>query len=65
MWKECWPIKKSQIQGMGATKIRMIRWMCDHAGLDRIRNAMIRDKVAVAPIEDKKREARLRWFGHI
>ncbi|XP_070007787.1 uncharacterized protein [Nicotiana sylvestris] len=32
---------------------------------DKIRNEDIRDKVGVASMEDKMREARLRWFGHI
>ena len=33
--------------------------------LDRIRNEVIRDRVKVVPIEDKIRESRLRWFGHV
>ncbi|XP_070025949.1 uncharacterized protein [Nicotiana sylvestris] len=33
--------------------------------MDKIRNEDIREKVGVAPIEDKMWEARLRWFGHI
>ncbi|PKU62150.1 ataxia telangiectasia mutated family protein [Dendrobium catenatum] len=32
---------------------------------DKIRNEHIHEKVGVAPIEDKIRERRLRWFGHI
>ena len=45
--------------------MRTIRWMCGYNRLDRIRNVVIRKKVGVAPIEDKMRETRLRWFGHI
>jgi len=33
--------------------------------LDKIRNEVIRDLVKVALIEDKMRESRLRWFGHM
>jgi len=33
--------------------------------LDRIRNVIIKEKVGVTPIEEKKRETRLRWFGHV
>ena len=33
--------------------------------LDKIRNVMIKDKVGVTLIEDKMKDVRLRWFGHI
>ena len=33
--------------------------------MDRIRNAMIRERVGFTPIEDKLKETRLRWFGHV
>ena len=33
--------------------------------LDRIRNGVIRSLVEVALIEEKMRETRLRWFGHV
>ena len=46
-------------------EIRMIRWMCGLTRLDRIRNEVIRSLVEVAPIEEKLREMRLRWFGHV
>ena len=45
--------------------MRMIRWICGHTRLDRIRNEVIRDKIGVTFIEEKIGEARLRWFGHI
>ena len=32
---------------------------------DEIRNEVIRSKIGVASIEDKMRETRLRWFGHV
>jgi len=43
----------------------MIRWMCVYTRIDRIRNGVIRNLVKVAPIGDKMRESRLRWFGHV
>jgi len=39
--------------------------MCGYTRIDRIRNGVIRDLVKVAPIGDKLREIRLRWFGHV
>ena len=62
---ECWPVKNSHIQKMKVAEMRMLRWMCGHTRMDKIRNEDIREKVGVAPIDDKMREARLKWFGHI
>ena len=41
----------------------MIRWICGHTRLDKIRNEVIRGKIGVASIEDKIRDARftLAW----
>ncbi|XP_075080138.1 uncharacterized protein LOC142165497 [Nicotiana tabacum] len=50
---------------MKVAKMRMLRWMYGYIRLDKIRNDVIRDKVGVAPIEDRMREARLRWFSHV
>jgi len=46
-------------------KMQMIHWTCGSMILDGIRNETIREKARVAPVEDKIREARLRWFGHV
>jgi len=62
---ECWPIKRSRIQRMKMAKMRIIRWLCGHMRLDKIRSEVIKGKIRVESIEDKIREARLRWFGHI
>ena len=62
---DCWPVKKTQVsvQRLMVADMRMIRLMCGFTRLDRIRNEVIREKVGVAPIEEKLRDARLRWFG--
>ena len=62
---ECWPLKKTQAQRLMVAEMRMIRWMCGFTRLDRIRNEVIRSLAEVAPIEEKLRETRLRWFGHV
>ncbi|KAM3394451.1 hypothetical protein P3S68_003453 [Capsicum galapagoense] len=62
---ECWPIKNSHILQLKMAEMRMLHWMCGIIRGDRVRNETIRKKVGVASVEDKMREVRLRWFGHI
>ena len=62
---EYWPIKNTQAQRLMVAEMRMIWLMCGYTRLDRIRNVVIRERVRVAPLEDKLRESRLRWFGHV
>ncbi|KAG5580363.1 hypothetical protein H5410_050990 [Solanum commersonii] len=62
---ECWPVKNAHVQKMHVAEMRMLRWMCGHTRSDKIRNEVIREKVGVASVVDKLREARLRWFGHM
>ncbi len=62
---ECWPVKYKRIHKMAVAEMKMIRWMSGYTRKDRMRNDFIREKVGIAPIEDKMRESRLRWFGHI
>ena len=45
--------------------MRMLRWICGHTRMDRVRNDDIRDRLGVAPIEEKLVQHRLRWFDHI
>ncbi|PUZ75050.1 hypothetical protein GQ55_1G117000 [Panicum hallii var. hallii] len=46
-------------------EMRMLCWFCGHTRRDRVRNEEIRDRVGVAPIEEKLIQHRLRWFGHV
>ena len=43
----------------------MLRWMCDNTRRDKVRNENIHTKIDVASIEEKMRENRLRWLGHV
>ena len=43
----------------------MLRWISGHTRRDRVRNDDIRDRLGVAPIEEKLVQHRLRWFGHV
>ena len=52
-------------QRLMVAEMRMIKWICDFTRLDRIRNGVIRSLAEVAPIEEKMRETRLKWFGPV
>ena len=46
-------------------KMHMLSWMCGNTRRDKVRNENIRTKIGVASIEEKIRQNRLRWFGHV
>jgi hypothetical protein len=62
---ECWPTKRQHVQQLSVDEMRMLRWICGHTRRDRVRNEDIRDRVGVAPMEEKLVQHRLRWFGHV
>ena len=62
---ECWPTKIRHVQQLSVAEMRMLRWICGHTRMDRIQNDDIRDRLGVAPIEEKLVQHRLRWFGHV
>jgi hypothetical protein len=61
---ECWPTKR-HVQQLSVTEMRMLRWICGHIRMDRVRNDDIRDRLGVAPIKEKLVQYQLRWFGHV
>lgn len=60
---EYWLVKVQHIHNISVAEMWMLRWMCGHTKLDKIKNDYIRQKVQVARIEDKMH--RLRWFEHV
>lgn len=54
--------KKSQVQRLIVAKTRMIQWTCGHTRMGRISSEVIKNKVKVAPIKDKMRRTRHKWF---
>ena len=62
---ECWPITKQHVHKMDVVDMRMLRWICGKARKEKIRNDHFREHLGIATIEDKIRETRLRWFGHV
>jgi hypothetical protein len=43
----------------------MLRWICGNTRRDRVWNDDMRERLGVAPVEEKLVQHRLRWFGHI
>jgi len=43
----------------------MLKWISGNTRKARIQNEEIRQKIGVAPIDEKMKESYLRWFGHI
>jgi hypothetical protein len=62
---EYWATKGQHVQKMSVAEMRMLCWICGHTRKDRIKNDDIRDKLGVAPIQEKLVQHRLRWFDHI
>ena len=53
------------VQRLSVVEIRILWWICGHTRMDRVRNNDMRNRLEVAPIEEKLVQHRLRWFGHV
>jgi hypothetical protein len=62
---ECWPTKRRHVQQLSVAEMRMLRWICGHTRRDQVQNDDIRERLGVAPVEEKLMQHRLRWFGHM
>ncbi|GKE62958.1 hypothetical protein Tco_1513325 [Tanacetum coccineum] len=62
---ECWSITKAQAKKVEVAEPRLLRWLCGKTRFDMIPNGVFREKHKVKNIISKKREKRLRWFGHV
>ena len=62
---ERWSTKRRHVQQISVAEMRMLCWIYGHTRRDRVRNDDIRDRLRVAPIEEKLVQHRLRWFGYV
>ncbi|VDP11342.1 unnamed protein product [Heligmosomoides polygyrus] len=62
---ECWPATREVETRLSVMETKMLRWTAGVTHLNRVLNDAIRQKFGVAPIADKIREARLRWYCHV
>uniref|UniRef100_W5NL26 ribonuclease H n=1 Tax=Lepisosteus oculatus TaxID=7918 RepID=W5NL26_LEPOC len=58
---ECWPTTKKHEQALHTMEMKMLRWTLGLTRLDHVMNEGLR----VAPITEKMRKSRLRWYGHV
>ncbi|EYC44065.1 hypothetical protein Y032_0473g2104 [Ancylostoma ceylanicum] len=62
---DCWPATEEAERRLNVMETKMLRWTAGSTRADRIRNEKIRERFGIAPIADKLRETRLRWYGHV
>lgn len=62
---ESWPTTRTTEQRLHAMEMRMVRWIMGISLLDHMTNDTLRRRFGIAPIDEKMREGRLRWFGHV
>ena len=61
---ETWALKKEERLLM-RTEMRMLRWIMGISLREKKTNKSIKEMAGVIWIEEKAREERLRWFGHV
>jgi hypothetical protein len=59
---ECWPTKRRHVQQLSVAEMRMLRWICGNTRRDRVRTDDIRERLGVAPVEEKLVQHRLKWL---
>lgn len=62
---ECRPATSKCEQTLHVMEMRMLRWCLGLTRLDHVRNDVVRSRMGVAPIIEKMREGRMRWYGHV
>ncbi|EPB69985.1 hypothetical protein ANCCEY_10930 [Ancylostoma ceylanicum] len=62
---ECWPLTKALERKLTVAEMRMLRWCCGLTRLDEVPNEEVRRRMQTAPIQEKVRSQRLRWYGHL
>ena len=60
-----WVMKAGVFQRLRATERRMLRMICGVTLKDMVESTMIASSVGVDDLEERLRQKRLRWFGHI
>ena len=62
---ECWTVRKKEEQILEKTEMRMLRRIKGVTLSDRVKSVDIRKELGVSSTQEKVREMRLRWYGHM
>ena len=62
---ECWTVRKKEEQILEKTETRMLRRIKGVTLTDRVKSVDIKKELGVSSIQEKIRETRLRWYGHM
>ena len=59
------PLTERQVEKLEVAELKMVRWAMGVTRKDKIRNEYVRGTAKIEKLEDKLRNARLRWYGHV
>ena len=62
---ECWIVRKKEEQILEKIEMRMLRRIKGVTLRDKVKSVDIRKELGVNSIQEKVREMRLRWYGHM
>ena len=62
---ETWPLKKTEERLLCRKEMRMLRWAQGVSLKEHKKNEEVWQQAGVECIEEKLRDARLRWIGHV
>ena len=62
---ECWTVRTKEEKILKKTQMRVLRRIKGVTLRDRVRSVDIRKEQGVSSIQEKVREIRLRWYGHM
>ena len=58
-------VTERQMGKIKVAELKMVRWALGVTRKDKIRNEYVKGTAKIAKLEDKLRNARLRWYGHV
>ena len=62
---ETLPVTERQVGKMEVAELKMVRWSMGVTRKGKIRNEYVRGTAKIAKLENKLRNARLRWYSHV